>query len=44
MMSNFQKKRGYMDVNRMLKAPTFNPGPRSDLQMGAPQQMSSTVM
>jgi hypothetical protein len=26
MMSNFQKKRGYMDVNRMLRAqPTFNP-------------------
>ena len=25
MMSNFQRRRGFMDVNRMLRAPTFNP-------------------
>lgn len=48
MMSNFQKKRGYMDVNRMLRAPTFNPernnqgGQASNLAMGAPAQHSST--
>ena len=38
MMSNFQKKRGYMDVNRMLRAPTFNPDRNagaSALAMGA---------
>jgi len=32
MMSNFQKKRGYMDVTRLLKAPTFNANP---LALGA---------
>lgn len=53
MMSNFQKKRGYMDVNRMLRAPTFNPDRstnqqnipgQSGLHMGAPAQLSSTGM
>jgi len=42
MMSNFQKKRGFMDVNRLLKAPTFNS--QNLLTQGANNQMSSTGM
>ena len=42
MMSNFQKKRGFMDVNRLLKAPTFNS--QNLLTQGANAQMSSTGM
>jgi hypothetical protein len=51
MMSNFQRRRGYMDVNRMLRAPTFNPDRTASnnqqpggLTMGAPAQLSSTGM
>jgi hypothetical protein len=42
MMSNFQKKRGFLDVNRLLRAPTFDPTRGNTLAMGANAQMSST--
>ena len=45
MMSNFQRRRGFMDVNRMLRAPTFNPdrnAQQNPLGQGAGQPMSST--
>jgi DNA replication licensing factor MCM4 len=43
MMSNFYKKRGHLDVNRMFKAPTFNPNAKP-LQLGAKDAMSSTIL
>ena len=44
MLSNFAKKRGHLtDVNRMLRAPVFNPE-RSALNMGAHDKPSSTGM
>jgi len=46
MMSNFAKKRGHLtDVNRMLRAPTFNPDRGAQaLAMGATDKPSSTGM
>lgn len=45
MMSNFYKKRGHLDVNRMFKAPQFNKDrPPNALAMGATDKMSSTVL
>lgn len=44
LLSNFAKKRGHLtDVNRLLRAPTFNPE-RSALAMGANDKPSSTGM
>jgi len=41
-MSNFNKKRGFMDVNRLLHQPTFDPD-RARLQL-ANDKASSTGM
>ena len=42
MQSNFRRQRGFLDVNRLLHAPTFNREGGSVLAGGAQAQMSST--
>ena len=44
LMSNFQKKRGYLDVNRLMNQPTFNREPSAAAQMLANDKPSSTGM
>ena len=43
-MSNFAKKRGFLDVNRLLHQPTFNPDRAQQLNLANDKQSSTGML
>lgn len=44
LMSNFQKKRGFLDVNRFLNQPMFDPDRAKQLQLASDKPSSTGMM
>ena len=43
-MSNFQKKRGFLDVNRFLNQPVFNPDRANQIALANDKPSSTGMM
>jgi DNA replication licensing factor MCM4 len=44
MQSNFRRQRGFLNVNALLHAPSFNRGPQNNMPEGGQDAASSTMM